>query len=193
MYKNRYKKGHTPWNKQKQVSKKCLFCHNSFTDRESLIGKRKFCSQKCRNLWGRGRKMDTRGGKIRKICFRCEKEFTCWRYERERKYCSKKCWHDDLSDKQSGKGNPNWKGGISPRPLNSRRYREWRKAVFERDDYKCVKCGYSGGRILNAHHKKDWSMFPELRYNVSNGETLCINCHKLTKSFGRKKGSLSNK
>ena len=187
MYPNRFKKGQIPWNKQKEISKKCLFCNKIFVDRESLIDKRKFCSPGCKNLWCRGKTAKTRGGKIQKTCLRCGKQFVCWRYQKKKQYCSKKCWCEELSERCKGDKNMNWKGGISPRPLNSKRYREWRKGVFERDNYICVKCGYSGGRKLNAHHKKDWARFPELRYEVSNGETLCVDCHKLTKSFGRKK------
>lgn len=57
------------------------------------------------------------------------------------------------------------------------RYMEWRKAVFTRDDYTCVDCGKRGGR-LTADHIKMWSIFPELRYEVSNGQTLCEKCAK---------------
>ncbi len=55
-------------------------------------------------------------------------------------------------------------------------YTEWRTAVFERDDYTCQDCGQVGGK-LNSHHISPWDEFPELRYVVSNGKTLCGNCH----------------
>jgi len=57
------------------------------------------------------------------------------------------------------------------------RYIEWRKSVFERDNYICQNCKTKGG-VLNAHHIKKWSEFRELRYNIKNGITLCIKCHK---------------
>lgn len=57
-------------------------------------------------------------------------------------------------------------------------YKEWRKAVFERDKYTCQMCGEKGVR-LNAHHKKEYAFFPELRYELGNGITLCVNCHKM--------------
>lgn len=63
------------------------------------------------------------------------------------------------------------KGRISPK------YKEWRRKVFERDFYTCAICGKVGGE-LNAHHIKPYAYYPELRYEVNNGITLCKNCHK---------------
>lgn len=59
----------------------------------------------------------------------------------------------------------------------SEEYKEWRKAVFERDDYTCQLCGAHGVR-LNAHHKKPFATYPELRTETDNGITLCESCHK---------------
>ena len=61
---------------------------------------------------------------------------------------------------------------------NSREYQEWRACVFERDHYTCQNCGQVGGNI-NAHHIKSFKDFPNLRLEVSNGVTLCRNCHLL--------------
>jgi 5-methylcytosine-specific restriction endonuclease McrA len=54
----------------------------------------------------------------------------------------------------------------------------WRKDVFERDDYTCQHCFQKGGK-LNAHHIKPWAKFPELRYDIHNGLTLCVICHRI--------------
>ncbi len=81
-----------------------------------------------------------------------------------------------------------WKGGITPINLKIRRsmeYRLWRTAVFERDNYTCVWCGERGGR-LNADHIKPFALFPELRFAIDNGRTLCEDCHKTTDTYGRK-------
>lgn len=77
-----------------------------------------------------------------------------------------------------------WKGGISSENSKIRgsvEYKQWRKAVFERDNYTCQKCGARSCKgnyvYITAHHKKQFSEYPELRLDVSNGETLCIDCH----------------
>jgi 5-methylcytosine-specific restriction endonuclease McrA len=54
--------------------------------------------------------------------------------------------------------------------------RRWTKAVYKRDGFTCRECGQVGGR-LNAHHVKSWAEFPDLRYELSNGVTLCEGCH----------------
>lgn len=60
---------------------------------------------------------------------------------------------------------------------HSSEYNAWRKAVFDRDDYTCQRCKIRGGR-LNAHHMKEYSKYPQLRYDIRNGITLCEKCHK---------------
>lgn len=61
-------------------------------------------------------------------------------------------------------------------------YKRWRKAVFERDNYTCQMCG-KRGEYLQADHIMPWALFPELRYDVDNGRTLCIPCHKTTPNY----------
>lgn len=81
-----------------------------------------------------------------------------------------------------------WKGGITPmneRIRKSIEYKIWRTAVFERDNYTCLKCCIRGG-YLEADHIKPFALFPELRFDVNNGRTLCKNCHKQTDTYGYK-------
>ena len=83
---------------------------------------------------------------------------------------------------QGNKGS-NWKGGIYPENLRLRdslKYREWRSAVLKRDNYTCQDCGEKKNK-LQAHHLKPFAYFPELRFIIDNGRTLCINCHDKTK------------
>lgn len=55
-------------------------------------------------------------------------------------------------------------------------YKQWRDAVFARDNYTCQFCEqYSG--VLHADHIQKWSENEELRYSVDNGRTLCVPCH----------------
>ena len=102
------------------------------------------------------------------------------------KWVSCGCWRDEQC---IGSNNPNWKGGVlseEQKARHSKEYANWRTTVFERDDYTCQCCGQRGGR-LNAHHIKSFSKYPELRYEVTNGITLCENCHAW-----EVKGSLHN-
>lgn len=82
-----------------------------------------------------------------------------------------------------GEDNPNWKGGITTRDLDRSRYRAkaWVKAVKDRDGWRCVECGSTEG--LHAHHVKSWRYHPDLRYEVSNGKTLCEPCHEAAHGY----------
>jgi hypothetical protein len=81
--------------------------------------------------------------------------------------------------------NPAWKGGITSKDKlfrKSKEYKEWRKSVFERDNYTCVECGQVGGK-LHADHIKPFAYFKEERLSLPNGRTLCISCHKKTDTY----------
>ena len=81
---------------------------------------------------------------------------------------------------RSGENSPVWKGGVSTenqRLRGSQRFKRWRKAVFERDDYTCLIC-HDRGDELHPHHIYGFADYPKLRFRVDNGATLCIYCHK---------------
>lgn len=54
----------------------------------------------------------------------------------------------------------------------------WRKSVYKRDNYSCIKCGDDRGGNLNAHHKDGYAWCVERRYDIDNGATLCETCHR---------------
>lgn len=94
--------------------------------------------------------------------------------------------------KRCGKESNWWKGGITDKNKtirNSSEYKAWRLQVFERDNYTCVKCGDRNGNgkhvELNADHIKPFCNFPELRFELNNGRTLCRACHVKTETFAR--------
>jgi predicted phage replisome organizer len=59
----------------------------------------------------------------------------------------------------------------------TKKYREWRNSVFKRDRYACQSCGAKGARI-EAHHIKPWATSVDKRFEVENGLTLCVKCHR---------------
>lgn len=65
--------------------------------------------------------------------------------------------------------------GGSGSERNMPEYLEWRKAVYSRDVFTCKECGSK--KRLNAHHIKPWHTHSDLRFTVSNGITLCGDCH----------------
>lgn len=84
--------------------------------------------------------------------------------------------HDGEIFVKSGRGKFPWEK-TDKQARNSTEYVEWRKSVFERDKYTCQKCGKVGGE-LNAHHIKPFSKYKDLRYDIDNGITLCVKCHR---------------
>ena len=93
-----------------------------------------------------------------------------------------------ISMAKLGDKNPQWKGGITPVHKTIRRsteFKEWRKSVFERDNYTCQECGVRGG-TLHPDHIKPFAYYPELRFSLDNGRTLCVDCHKKTDTWGNK-------
>jgi hypothetical protein len=96
----------------------------------------------------------------------------------------KKAWNSGKEFLQiKGDKNYNWKGGISKLKIYKHyknfEYINWRKQVFERDGWTCQKCG-NKGVMLHPHHIKGYTEYPEARYVVDNGITLCVPCHHQT-------------
>ena len=97
----------------------------------------------------------------------------------------------------TGKKHWNWQGGltsISKQIRNSLEYKLWRIAVFTRDNFTCLWCGAKNGNgktiVLHADHIKPFAQFPELRFAIDNGRTLCLSCHQKTNNYGRPKKQL---
>lgn len=57
--------------------------------------------------------------------------------------------------------------------LSSHHWAAVRRAVFERDGYRCTSCGRAG-RLECDHVDRDWRGDP---YDMANLQTLCRECH----------------
>lgn len=130
----------------------CLVCSDQFWRQPAYIkkGDCKFCSRECYQTWQKGKTKNS-GFKLNPL--RKEK-------------------------------NPNWKGGITPISMairNSKEMKLWKESIFKRDNWTCKKCfkrSEKGNYVyIEAHHIKPFSLFPELRFEISNGITLCKKCH----------------
>jgi hypothetical protein len=67
-------------------------------------------------------------------------------------------------------------GGEVWKIRNSIEYKEWRIKVWSRDKNKCRMCGIRKDPMI-AHHLDGFNIFPEKRFDVDNGVTLCDRHH----------------
>lgn len=157
----------------------CNQCRSEFDKRPSLIkrneedGYKHYCSYECSHLGKRNR--------ITKICVICGNQMMV---PTSQAYRYSTCSHECQRVYRSNEGNSNWRGGkmntkLRLKEMSKLEYKTWRKAIFERDDYACQFCHKHGGD-LEADHIKPWSKFPKLRYELTNGRTLCLKCHRTT-------------
>jgi hypothetical protein len=83
--------------------------------------------------------------------------------------------------KNIGDQNGKWKGGVTHEHDLIRRtdkYKNWRSEVYERDGWRCIECHQKCQAMeIVAHHIKSFADYPESRFEVSNGITLCRSCH----------------
>lgn len=106
----------------------------------------------------------------------------------------------------SGEKNHFWKGGKTSVSRSIRmlpEYKFWRNKIFERDEFACQNCGRKrkiGDRvIIQADHiiplsklmddynikSSDDAIKCEKLWDITNGKTLCKECHKLTSTYGK--------
>lgn len=103
-----------------------------------------------------------------------------WTEEMRRNYIKAKTGKSNNGGiKRMGEKNGNWISnrtliiGRHNRDFHDPEYKQWRKNVCNRDDWKCkIDTADCKGR-LEVHHILGWKNHPELRYEVNNGITLC--------------------
>ena len=141
--------------------KKGLEKDNHFCSRECYLSFREGNIEYNRNLV-----RNTMKDKVEVSCSFCGKKLLVTERQLsyyKRKFCSQECY---------------WKW-MRKKPDEC--YNEWRRQVFKRDRYTCQICGVNNENsknvYLNAHHIKPKRLFPELKFSVENGITLCVDCH----------------
>jgi UDPglucose 6-dehydrogenase len=162
------------YGKNKKI-KKCPTCEHSFPARKDNI----YCSPKCAREKARKR--------ISNKCEECNIEFFTIP-SLKRRFCGKECklkWRErefkegklSLPKKEESKNRNITAHQRSREKVKSGiNHRRWRKAVLERDKHTCQKCG--SNQKLHVHHIREFAFFPESRFDVNNGLTLCKMCHK---------------
>lgn len=146
----------------------CATCGKEFNKRPFQVkrAKRVFCGIRCKGNF-------QSVPEVQKACKVCGGLFFVRPCDlHKRSVCNKQVCKDES---RLGEFASAWRGGKSYR--RSGKVVSWRNSVLKRDGYQCVKCGCKVG--LTADHIKPWALYKELRYEVSNGQTLCEDCHRL--------------
>lgn len=147
-----------------KVLKACMKCQKEFYARVDKPGL--FCSKSCAGMC-----KIQKTNKIKKICLICLTEFIVKGYRKDTaKYCSSDCRRKNMP---SGKRHVDWKGGISERPYKVRK--KIKKLIALKNF--CNECGKK--EVLQGHHIKPYSEFPELGCDDENIVVLCCYCHAL--------------
>lgn len=169
----------------KRVTCTCFTCNKEFERIPALVGEKNFCSNNCRVGYLVYLSKERVKHRISVKCFNCHKDYTVKPSvfsSRTAFYCSKECQHTHWGKTfNSGENNYNYNGNLTVEDrMKTRSYTEynaWRKEVYERDNYTCVICKDNKGGNLNAHHLYSYSTYEHLRTDLSNGVTLCNDCH----------------
>lgn len=190
-----------------KIKRSCLKCNKEFEFRacptDVATGRGKYCSKKCSRLARRtlprtykciicGKRRKNKYGKIKRFCsLKCGGTGRIPAIKGKTKKDYPKLANSGVKKGNipSNKGQPRydirgeknnlWKGGKTQLryPRETVEYHDWKRSVFARDNWTCQKCKVRGGK-LQADHIKWWALYPELRYEISNGQTLCRKCHR---------------
>lgn len=157
-----------------KVLKQCKYCGKDFIKEMTLsrikTGRGKYCSRSCLGKDKKGQEGKNWKGGLPK-CQDCNTPLK----NRYAKYC-RKCF----GGHQSKENHPNWKDNATVKQRGIRwtyEYRIWRQSVLKRDDYQCQMPECNKDYNLQVHHIETMKNRPEYIFEISNGITLCKNCH----------------
>lgn len=175
-------------NIEKNVKIKCPDCGAERILVYHIKGTSERCRSCCQRL--RARPLDRKRVRTQIICPQCGKDRLAYHLRDTNPPCLK-CSRKIASAK--GENHPNWKGGVTKEYHAARtnvRYREWQDAVLKRDGYTCRICRVKKSKIksFHCHHIEPFATNEALRYEVSNGVSLCKPCH--TEIVHRGRGSM---
>lgn len=167
----------------------CIVCGKSKYRKLCRQQRRKVCSHKCYS--------ETLKGKPSRSLTKFKRNHVPWNKGKK--------WPIEIRKKMSvwkgkyGKGTPNWKGGrvqLRTKIRNSKRYKLWRTTIFDRDNYTCQFCGIRGGSLQVDHIKPFYLILSDNQittmkkalechelWDLANGRTLCVPCHKTTPTY----------
>lgn len=187
----------------KLLFKTCEKCKKIFPRKTDVTYKQwdraRFCSLSCKakSQFNGSNHPRWMGGKVEKECGICHSIFLVEGYRsKNSKFCSLRCKYKNQDT------------GINKIDYKIRRreiYKLWRMEIFQRDSYKCCLCNKKNGEgktvVLNVdHYPKSFSqiirdnniktmdemLICDELWDINNGRTLCLECHKQTSTYGVK-------
>lgn len=178
-------------NKEKDTRVYEIICETCGEKFIATTKRAKYCKEcKCKRQSKRmsGQNHPNYNGGVLVHCDTCSKELHINLSEYENNahhFCNKKCYGSWKSEQMQGENNYFYDSELTDE--YRQQYKEdkrvgsemdnWRKQVYERDNYTCQHCGSNKSGTLNAHHKDGYHWCEERRHDVSNGVTLCKDCH----------------
>ena len=176
--------------------KTCKACNSTFSPKKGVSRrqwlKSNYCSRKCYSVSvvGTKRSQETKEKMRGKLAGEKNPFWGKKHSEETLKIISSKlkgrtnCFKGVKREKQSGENHWKW---ISDRSLVKKGERnmhdplvkQWRKQVKDRDGWACRIADNNCDGRLEVHHILRWSEFPELRYQINNGITLCHAHHPM--------------
>lgn len=176
---------------QKGDNKTCLVCERPFYTQPSLA-RVKTCSIKCGSLSKRGqRRTEEQKAKLRGrpawnkgvTGYSTSKKGRTYAYQPRPNAKGRIAWNKGKpAPWVTGENAYQWRTDRTEIQLNKDRhwtkeYRHWRTAVFTRDGFKCKISGKDCCAYVEAHHILSWREYPDLRFIINNGITLCRTHH----------------